>query len=120
MISGIVQVLLSGCCCKDAPAVHGPRKTLYNRIQAGRRMVWSNLFHALASAEGIPTGLLIDSSAVKAHRCAAGGKRGKQDQATGRSRGGRIAAPPHRLYRRSCVGITFARLRSTTTFPTPS
>ena len=31
----------------------------------------------------------IDSTASKAHRCAAGGKGGAQEQAIGRSRGGR-------------------------------
>ena len=38
---------------------------------------------------GPPAQILIDSSAVKAHRSAAGGKGGEQDQAIGRSRGGR-------------------------------
>ena len=77
VISGIVHVLLSGCRWKDAPAVYGPRKTLYNRFQRwAAKGVWSKLFHALATAEGPPAELLIDSSAVKAHRCAAGGKGG--------------------------------------------
>jgi transposase len=70
-ISGIVHVLLSGCGWKDAPAVYGPRKTLYNRFQRwAAKGVWSKPFHALASAAGPPAELLIDSSAVKAHRCA--------------------------------------------------
>jgi len=33
VISGIIQVLLSGCRWKDAPAAYGSRKTLYNRVQ---------------------------------------------------------------------------------------
>jgi len=33
VISGIIQILLSGARCKDAPAAYGPRKTLYNRFQ---------------------------------------------------------------------------------------
>jgi transposase len=32
VISGIVHVLRSGCRWVDAPAVHGPHKTLYNRF----------------------------------------------------------------------------------------
>jgi transposase len=31
VISGIVHVLQSGCRWKDAPAIYGPSKTLYNR-----------------------------------------------------------------------------------------
>ncbi len=51
--------------------------------------MWTDIFHALASAGGPPAQALIDSSAVKAHRCAAGGQRGERNQAIGRSRGGR-------------------------------
>jgi len=32
VISGIVHVLKSGCRWLDAPAIYGPRKTLYNRF----------------------------------------------------------------------------------------
>jgi len=32
VISGIIHVLKSGCRWIDAPAVYGPRKTLYNRF----------------------------------------------------------------------------------------
>ena len=38
--------------------------------------VWVDIFHALATAGGPPAQVLIDSSAVKAHRCASGGKGG--------------------------------------------
>src|SRR3954468_21492815 len=79
VISGIVHVLISGCRWKDAPPVYGPRKTLYNRFQRwAAKGVWSNMFHALATAGGPPAELLIDSSAVKAHRCASGGKGGSR------------------------------------------
>ncbi|RWI31433.1 MAG: hypothetical protein E5X80_15135 [Mesorhizobium sp.] len=47
-----------------------------------------DLFHALASASGPSEQVLIDSSAVKAHRSVSGGKR-EQNQAIVRSRGGR-------------------------------
>lgn len=77
VISGIVHVLKSGCRWADAPAVYGPRKTLYNRfVRWAAKGVWMDVFHALASAGGPPAEVLIDSSAVKAHRCAAGGKGG--------------------------------------------
>jgi transposase len=60
VISGIVHVLISGCRWKDAPAVYGPRKTLYNRFQRwAAKGVWASLFHALATAGGPPAELLI-------------------------------------------------------------
>jgi transposase len=92
VVSGIVHVLISGCRWKDAPAVYGPRKTLYNRfVRWAAKGVWSRMFQALATAGGPPAELLIDSSAVKAHRCAAGGKGGS---GTRRSDGRAAGAPP--------------------------
>ena len=74
VISGIIQVLKSGGRWIDAPAVYGPRKTLYNRfVRWAAKGVWVDIFHALATAGGPPAQVLIDSSAVKAHRCASGG-----------------------------------------------
>ena len=77
VISGIVHVLKSGGRWVDAPAVYGPHKTLYNRfVRWAAKGVWTDIFHALASTGGPPAEVLIDSSAVKAHRCASGGKGG--------------------------------------------
>lgn len=60
VISGIIHVLISGCRWKDAPAVYGPRKTLYNRFQRwAAKGMWATMFHALASAGGPPAELLI-------------------------------------------------------------
>jgi transposase len=78
VISGIVHVLRSGCRWVDAPETYGPRKTLYNRfVRWAAKGVWIDIFHALASAGGPPAQVLIDSSAVKAHRCASGGTGGR-------------------------------------------
>ena len=77
VISGIVHVLKSGCRWKDAPACYGPRKTLYNRfVRWAARGVWEGLFRALAEAGGPPSALMIDATHVKAHRSAAGAKKG--------------------------------------------
>jgi transposase len=79
VISGIIHVLKSGGRWVDAPPEYGPRKTLYNRfVRWAEKGVWVELFHALAQAGGPPAQVLIDSSAVKAHRSAAGGKGGRQ------------------------------------------
>jgi len=92
VISGIIHVLMSGARWKDAPAIYGPRKTLYNRfVRWAAKGIWSDMFHALAKAGGPPAALLIDSSAVKAHRCASGGKGGNTRK---RSVARGVAAPP--------------------------
>ena len=77
VISGIVHVLKSGGRWVDAPACYGPRKTLYNRfVRWAAKGVWGDVFQALASAGGPPAEVLLDSSAVRAHRSASGGKGG--------------------------------------------
>ena len=79
VISGIVHVLKSGSRWVDAPPDYGPKKTLYNRfVRWADKGVWTNLFQALAQAGGPSAQVLIDSSAVKAHRSAAGGKGGRK------------------------------------------
>ena len=84
VISGIVHVLKSGGRWADAPEVYGPRKTLYNRfVRWAAKGVWTDIFHALASSGGPPAQVLIDSSAVKAHRCASGGKGGSAPRRSG-------------------------------------
>ena len=80
VISGIVQALKSGGRWADVPTeVYGPKKSLYNRfVRWAAKGVWVGLFETLASVGGPPAQVLIDSSAVKAHRCAAGGKGGSR------------------------------------------
>ena len=91
VISGIVHVLKSGGRWVDTPEVYGPRKTLYNRfVRWADKGVWTDVFHALAAAGGPPAEVLIDSSAVKAHRCASGGKGGNASRrSAGRGAGAR-------------------------------
>jgi transposase len=91
VISGIVHVLKSGGRWVDAPPDYGPRKTLYNRfVRWAEKGVWVGVFEALARAGGPPAQVLIDSSAVKAHRSAAGGKGGRKiRRSAGRAAGGR-------------------------------
>ena len=89
VISGIIHVLKSGGRWIDAPADYGPRKTLYNRfVRWADKGVWVRLFETLARAGGPALQLMIDSSAVKAHRRRRAEK-GEKNQAIGRSRGGR-------------------------------
>src|ERR1700761_9491451 len=89
VISGIVHVLRSGCRWCDCPPEYGPATTIYNRfVRWARRGIWENLFRELAGNGRSADMQMIDSTHVKAHRSAAGGK-GEKKQAVGRSRGGR-------------------------------
>ena len=97
VISGIVQVLKSGGCWTDAPRdLYGPKKTLYNRfVRWAAKGVWVELFETLAKAGGPPSQVLIDSTAVKAHRCAAGGKGGSRTKpSVARAAGARPKSTP--------------------------
>jgi len=89
VLSGIVHVLISGCRWKDAPEVYGPRKTLYNRFArwAGKG-VWQGIFAAFAEEGGPPLETMLDSTHVKVHRSAAGGKRGLCVMLLGRAAAG--------------------------------
>ncbi len=92
VISGIIHVLKSGGRWIDAPAVYGPKKTLYNRfVRWAAKGVWVDLFHTLASTGGPSAQVLIDSSAVKAHRCASGGPGGSEPKPSGARAG--VGAP---------------------------
>src|SRR5687768_1790740 len=106
VISGIVHVLKSGGRWIDAPSVYGPHKTLYNRyVRWAAKGVWVDLFHALARAGGPPAQVLIDSSAVKAHRSASGVKGGSVNRRLG-ARGGR-STKIHALTDDLCRPIAF-------------
>ena len=92
VISGIVHVLQSGCRWKDAPAIYGPPKTLYNRnVRWAAKGVWRAVFETLAASGGPPAEVLIDSTHVKAHRSAAGGKGGRTSRRSASA--GAVATP---------------------------
>jgi mannitol 2-dehydrogenase len=77
VLSGIVHALKCGGRWADCAEVYGPKKTIYNRfVRWSERGIWENIFSALAGAEDAPERLFIDSSCIKVHRCAGGGKGG--------------------------------------------
>lgn len=79
VISGIIQVIVSGCRWCDAPLEYGPRKTLYNRfVRWALRGIWEDVFMELAKAGGPPAEALLDSTHIKVHRAASGGRRIKR------------------------------------------
>jgi transposase len=72
VLSGILHVIRNGLRWRDAPAVYGPHKTLYNRFVRWTRLgVFSAIFADLAGQAGEPATIMIDSTHLKAHRTAA-------------------------------------------------
>ena len=84
VMSGILHVLKTGCRWRDCPSEYGPYTTIYNRYNRwSARGVWQRLFAKMAAAGPVPEELSLDSSHVKAHRSAAGGKRGRKRKRLG-------------------------------------
>ena len=72
VISGIIHVIKGGLMWRDAPAVYGPHKTLYNRfIRWSRIGVFDRIFAALAAESAATDTVMIDATHLKAHRTAA-------------------------------------------------
>lgn len=76
VVNGIFYILRTGSPWRDLPERYGPYTTVYNRFNRWtRRGVWLAMFEVLASKS--PQSLhLIDSSIIRAHQHAAGGKKG--------------------------------------------
>ena len=84
VISGILHILKSGCRWCDCPPEYGPTTTIYNRfVRWAKRGVWESLFNALAGRGRSNHTQMIDSTHVKAHRSASGGKGGSKIRQSG-------------------------------------
>lgn len=76
ILNGIFYILRTGAPWRDLPGRYGPHTTVYNRyVRWGQRGVWKAIFDALAE-ECEDALVFVDGSIVKAHRAAAGSKRG--------------------------------------------
>ena len=81
IISGILHVLKSGCRWKDCPPEYGPPTTVYNRfVRWAERGIWERLFRELAARGRSDDTQMIDSTHIKAHRSASGGKGGSRNR----------------------------------------
>lgn len=66
VLSGILHVLRNGLRWRDAPAVYGPHKTLYNRFVRWSRLgVFVRIFRDLAQPGADGDTLMIDSTHLK-------------------------------------------------------
>ena len=84
VISGIIHMLRSGARWRDCPAQYGPYTTIYNRFNRwSRQGIWLAVFTAVTGRSGVIGTAAIDSSHVKAHRSAAGGKGGLSSKPSG-------------------------------------
>ena len=89
VISGIVHMLKTGGRWRDVPPDYGPHTTVYNRFKRwSRRGFWRGMLTALAEAGWIAESAALDSTYIKAHRSAQGGKGGPKR----RPSGSRVAA----------------------------
>ena len=84
IISGIIHMLQSGGRWRDCPRDYGPPTTIYNRFNRwARRGRWSAIFEALAKPGDGALTLSLDSTSIKAHRSASGGKGGNTHKRSG-------------------------------------
>ena len=76
VLNGIYWRLRTGSPWADIPERYGPYTTVYNRFNRWAKAgIWVGIFEALAAKS--PQSLhLIDSSIIRAHQHAAGGKKG--------------------------------------------
>jgi len=81
IISEIIHALKSGCRWCDCPPEYGPPTTIYNRfVRWAKRGVWEKMFLALAKRGRSAQIQMIDSTHIKAHRSASGGKGGSKNR----------------------------------------
>jgi len=102
VISGIIHMLKSGGRWRDTPPEYGPYTTIYNRWNRwSRRGIWQRLLLVLAAEGAIEASAQLDSSYVKAHRSAGGGKGGRSAKRSGLA----AAAEPRRSTRSATFSV---------------
>lgn len=76
VLNGIFFVLRTGSPWRDLPERYGPYTTVYNRYNRWAKAgVWVRVFETLA-AQSPQSMAFIDSSIIRVHQHAAGGKKG--------------------------------------------
>ena len=77
VVSGILHMLRTGGRWRDVPSAYGPATTVYNRFNKwSRRGFWRAMLATLAERGWIAETASLDSTYVRAHRSAHGGKKG--------------------------------------------
>ena len=77
-INGVLWMTRTGAQWRELPGRYGKWNSVYRRfLRWNQRNVWSRLMIAVADCPDLEH-LIVDSSVVRAHACAAGAKGGKQ------------------------------------------
>ncbi|MGH6881060.1 IS5 family transposase [Hypericibacter sp.] len=87
-VEGVLWIVRTGSPWRDLPVVFGEWNSVFRRFSRwSRKGVWWRIFAAMSDDPDFEY-LIVDSTIVRAHQHAAGAKKGSEDQAIGRSRGG--------------------------------
>ena len=82
MLNGLFWVLRSGSCWRDMPERYGPWKSVYTRFYRWSRsgLLQEILDRILTQSNRHEDTLILDSTVVRAHQHAAGGKGGRKQK----------------------------------------
>jgi transposase len=88
-LEAIFYMSKAGCCWRLLPFYYGNYRAVHKRFSSWQKQrIWENMFEA-AKNEPDMEWIMIDSTIVRAHACAAGyGKDSQEREALGRSKGG--------------------------------
>ncbi|MDR3420654.1 MAG: IS5 family transposase [Xanthobacteraceae bacterium] len=87
-VEGVLWIVRTGSPWRDLPEAFGDWNSVFRRFSRWSvKGVWWRIFEALSDDPDFEY-LIVDSTIVRAHQHAAGAKKGSEDQAIGRSRGG--------------------------------
>ncbi|WGR97522.1 IS5 family transposase [Bradyrhizobium sp. ISRA443] len=87
-VEGVLWIVRTGSPWRDLPEVFGDWNSVFRRFSRwSAKGVWWRIFEAMSDDPDFEY-LIVDSTIVRAHQHAAGAKKGGEDQALGRSRGG--------------------------------
>ncbi|RWO24871.1 MAG: IS5 family transposase [Mesorhizobium sp.] len=87
-VEAVLWIVRTGSPWRDLPDVFGDWNSVFRRFSRwSSKGVWWRIFEAMSDDPDFEY-LIIDSTIVRAHQHAAGAKKGSEDQALGRSRGG--------------------------------
>ncbi|MBC9248438.1 IS5 family transposase [Paracoccus sp. 11-3] len=87
-VEAVLWIVRTGSPWRDLPDLFGAWNSAFRRFSRwSRKGIWWRIFEAMSDDPDFEY-LIVDSTIIRAHQHASGGKKGAEDQAIGRSRGG--------------------------------
>ncbi|MGO4404402.1 IS5 family transposase [Bosea sp. RAF48] len=87
-VEAVLWIVRTGSPWRDLPEVFGDWNSVFRRFSRwSHKGVWWRIFAAMSDDPDFEY-LIVDSTIIRAHQHASGAKKGAEDQALGRSRGG--------------------------------